>query len=212
MHCFVSRDLATQVHRRSRLKVAENCQKDPTEAYRSRNYLIYWRSLRDSNPCYSLERAFFGMLALTVVVLDGYSPFRRAAQMLSRLTRRLTSASDSPDAWVTAVVRQSAEVRKRVAGKRRSYVQPGNIRPVPSAATPARVRQVRAVSHPRCRKAHTVNAIRLPPGTISATATYAPSARIEVRGWASEFIARSSIAAFRVSPTFPNTRSMLNCT
>jgi hypothetical protein len=94
--------------------------------------------------------------------------------------------------------------------KSRSEVQLGKMSPAPSVATAIRARQARTVGNARCREAHKENAIRLPPGTISATAAYAASTRIGLEDWDSEFIDRSSIAAFRMSCAFRNTRSMLN--
>ena len=87
--------------------------------------------------------------------------------------------------------------------KSRSEVQLGKMTPVPSAVTATRARQARTVGNWRCWEAHKKNAIRLPPGTISATAAYAPSTRIGLEDWDSEFIDRSSIAVFRMSCGFP---------
>ena len=73
-----------------------------------------------------------------------------------------------------------------------------------------------AGSHPRCRKAHNKNAIRLPPGTISATAAYSPSSRVELERGAGEVMERSSILAFQIRfrrrLAYSNTRCVLNCT
>jgi hypothetical protein len=74
------------------------------------------------------------------------------------------------------------------------------MRPVPTAITTTKARQARTAGHARCREAHKKNAIRLPPGTISATAAYSPSTRIGLEEWDSEFIDRSSIAVFRMFP------------
>jgi len=72
------------------------------------------------------------------------------------------------------------------------------MRPVPTAITTTKARQARNAGNGRCREAHKKNAIRLPPGTISATAAYSPSTRIGLEEWDNEFIDRISIAVFRL--------------
>ena len=62
-------------------------------------------------------------------------------------------------------------------GRERELFQRGKMRPAPNASSAARARRVRAASHARCRNVHQKNAIRLPPGMMSAIAPYDPSSR-----------------------------------
>src|SRR4029077_19186477 len=81
----------------------------PCRYQRSSNYLIYWRSPRDSNPCYSLERASLATRAARLARHCGATPNPR-----SLVRRRLSATALKPLKLWSNVVDQLQDSLKEV--------------------------------------------------------------------------------------------------